>query len=104
MVPIEEADEEDARQKKLAEEKEKSRLFTTLTGFIKGASIHADDISNLLDFELDGRLILKDRALKTQDLALYHQIDKLKPDAIEFLVRQQDDVENSKFLKIDHLS
>ena len=42
----------------------------------------------IFSLELDGRLILKDRALKSNDLDLYHEIDKLKPEAVEYLVRK----------------
>lgn len=39
-----------------------------------------------MDFALDGRLILKDRALKSGELDFYNQIDKLRPDAVDYLV------------------
>lgn len=51
--------------------------------------------------ELDGRLILKDRALKSGDTELYNDIDKLNPDAVEYLVRTQDDQERSKLISLN---
>jgi len=43
--------------------------------------------SNVFNLELDARLLLKDKALKNQELDLYYEIDKLKPDVVEYLVR-----------------
>ncbi len=54
-----------------------------------------------LDFALDGRLILKDRALKNQELDFYNQIDKLRPDTVDYLVRKQEDEERAKEVKLN---
>jgi hypothetical protein len=42
--------------------------------------------SNVFNLELDARLLLKDKALKNQELDLYYEIDKLKPDVVDYLV------------------
>jgi hypothetical protein len=39
---------------------------------------------------------LKDRALKNQEFDLYNQIDKLRPDHVDYLVRKHDDIEKEK--------
>jgi hypothetical protein len=46
------------------------------------------DTTGSAEYQLDGRLVLKDKALKEADLDLYHQIDKLKPDAVDYLIRK----------------
>ena len=67
----------------------------------QGGYVHDSDHENLLNLNLDGRLVLKDLVLKEGDFQVYHEIDRLKPDEVNYLVNRLDETAFEELDKIE---
>jgi hypothetical protein len=89
QIPIEEIQAEVERDREKEKEKQARQMQAALT-LAQGGFVHESDHESLMNLNLDGRLVLKDKVLKEGDLEVYHEIDRLKPDDVAYLVNKLD--------------